>query len=118
MTSSIKAIVSNINESKRDPSTEVVIAPPAIYLALTRELADPSVAVSAQNVYDKPSGAFTGELSVEQLRDAKIDWSIVGHSERRVLLREDDDVCFLLFSLDRYEFTAKNVVLIFFWLFS
>lgn len=88
---SIKTIVNNINSAKRDPSTEVVIAPPTIYLTLTRELVDPSVAVAAQNVYDKPNGAFTGEVSVEHLKDAKIDWTIVGHSERRVLLREDDD---------------------------
>ncbi|EED22884.1 triosephosphate isomerase [Talaromyces stipitatus ATCC 10500] len=88
---SIKSIVSNINKAQRDPSTQVVIAPPAIYLTLTRELADPSVGVAAQNVFDRPNGAFTGELSVEQLKDAKIDWTIVGHSERRVLLREDDD---------------------------
>ncbi|OKL57867.1 Triosephosphate isomerase [Talaromyces atroroseus] len=91
VTDSIKSIVKNINEAKRDPTTEVVIAPPTIYLALTRELADPSIAVSAQNVYDKPNGAFTGELSVEQLNDTKIAWTLVGHSERRVLLREDDD---------------------------
>ncbi|KAH8705339.1 triosephosphate isomerase [Talaromyces proteolyticus] len=91
VTSTIKSIVSNLNNSKRDPNTEVVVAPPALYLALVRELADPSVGVAAQNVYDKPNGAFTGELSVEQLKDAKIDWAIVGHSERRVLLREDDD---------------------------
>lgn len=92
VTDSIKSIVNNINSSKRDPTTEVVIAPPAIYLTLVRELADSSVAVSAQNVYDKPNGAFTGELSVEQLKDTKITWTLVGHSERRVLLREDDDV--------------------------
>ncbi|QKX58338.1 uncharacterized protein TRUGW13939_05460 [Talaromyces rugulosus] len=88
---SIKSIVNNLNAAKRDPSTEVVVSPPALYLALVRELADSSIGVSAQNVYDKPNGAFTGELSVEQLKDAKIDWTLVGHSERRVLLREDDD---------------------------
>lgn len=91
VTDSIKSIVNNINNAKRDPNTEVVIAPPAIYLTLTRELADPSIGVSAQNVYDKPNGAFTGELSVEQLKDTKIDWALVGHSERRTLLREDDE---------------------------
>jgi triosephosphate isomerase len=48
--------------------------------------------VAAQNVYDKPNGAFTGELSVAQLKDSKIDWTLVGHSERRVILKEDDDV--------------------------
>lgn len=61
---------------------------------LVRQLADPKIAVSAQNVFDKPNGAYTGEVSVEQLRDAKIDWTIIGHSERRVLLREDDEVSF------------------------
>ncbi|CRG84447.1 triosephosphate isomerase (TIM) [Talaromyces islandicus] len=88
---SIKSIVKNLNDAKRDPTTEVVVSPPSLYLTLVRELADPSVGVSAQNVYDKPNGAFTGELSVEQLKDAKIGWTLVGHSERRVLLREDDD---------------------------
>ncbi|KAL1975918.1 hypothetical protein VTN31DRAFT_4310 [Thermomyces dupontii] len=42
-------------------------------------------------VSDDSNGAFTGEISVEQLRDIRVDWVIIGHSERRVLLREDDD---------------------------
>jgi triosephosphate isomerase len=89
---SVTSIVDNLNRAQRDPTTEVVIAPPSLYLLLARQLADPSIAIAAQNVYDKPNGAFTGELSVEQLKDVKINWTIVGHSERRVLLREDDDV--------------------------
>lgn len=48
------------------------------------------IQVAAQNVFDKPNGAFTGEISVEQLIDSKITWAILGHSERRVVLREDD----------------------------
>lgn len=83
----------NLNAAKLDNSTEVVISPPAIYLALTRELADPKIGVAAQNVYDKPNGAFTGEISVEQLRDTKINWAVIGHSERRVILKETDEVC-------------------------
>ncbi|OJD15052.1 triosephosphate isomerase [Emergomyces pasteurianus Ep9510] len=88
---SIKQIISNLNSAKLDPNTEVVIAPPAIYLVLARELSNKEIAVSAQNVFDKPNGAFTGELSVDQLKDAKINWTLAGHSERRVILREDDD---------------------------
>lgn len=48
--------------------------------------------MASQNVYDKPNGAFTGELSVSQLLDSSITWSILGHSERRTILGETDDV--------------------------
>lgn len=47
--------------------------------------------MAAQNVFDKPNGAFTGEISVEQLKDSNITWTLLGHSERRVILRESDD---------------------------
>ena len=89
---SISDIIANLNTSNLDSNTEVVIAPPALYLLLARSLADQKIGVSAQNVYDKPNGAFTGELSVEQLQDSKVSWTLVGHSERRVILKEDDDV--------------------------
>lgn len=106
---SITSIINNLNKAQRDPNTEVVIAPPSIYLLLARQLADPQIAISAQNVYDKPNGAFTGEISVEQLRDAKIDWTIIGHSERRVLLREDDDVGDLPVSLQQTCLEPQNL---------
>ena len=89
---SIKDIIGNLNAANLDPSTEVVVAPPSLYLLLAREVADSKIEIAAQNVFDKPNGAFTGELSVDQLRDAKITWTLAGHSERRVILKEDDDV--------------------------
>jgi len=69
---------------------EVVIAPPTLYLLLAREQLKPELQVAAQNVFDKPNGAFTGEISVDQLKDSNIKWTLVGHSERRTILREDD----------------------------
>ena len=39
--------------------------------------------VGAQNVSQNPDGAFTGEVSAEQLADYEIEWVLVGHSERR-----------------------------------
>ncbi|KAJ4343148.1 triosephosphate isomerase [Ascochyta clinopodiicola] len=87
---SIKKIVQNLNDAKLDPNAEVVIAPPALYLLLTREHLRKGLEVAAQNVYDKPNGAFTGEISAEQLKDSGITWTILGHSERRTILQEDD----------------------------
>ncbi|KIW00039.1 triosephosphate isomerase [Verruconis gallopava] len=87
---SIREIIHNLNNAKLDPNTEVVIAPPSLYLLLAREHLRKGIEVAAQNVFDKPNGAFTGEISVEQLKDSGITWTILGHSERRVLLNEDD----------------------------
>ncbi|KAL2181361.1 Triosephosphate isomerase [Thermothelomyces heterothallicus CBS 202.75] len=90
---SIKTIVKGLNEAQLDPNVEVVIAPPAIYLHLAQsELKKPGIEVSAQNVYDKPNGAYTGEISVSQLKDSGVNWTILGHSERRTLLGETDGV--------------------------
>ncbi|KAL8763213.1 MAG: hypothetical protein Q9184_000930 [Pyrenodesmia sp. 2 TL-2023] len=71
-------------------SKEVVIAPPALYLLLAREHLRDGIEVAAQNVFDKPNGAFTGEISAEQLKDSGIRWVLTGHSERRVIMGEQD----------------------------
>ncbi|EHY52849.1 triosephosphate isomerase [Exophiala dermatitidis] len=87
----IKEIAHNLSSAKLDPNTEVVVAPPSLYLLLAREHLAPHIEVAAQNVFDKPNGAFTGEISAQQLKDSNITWVVLGHSERRTILREDDD---------------------------
>jgi triosephosphate isomerase (TIM) len=75
----------------------VVISPPAPYLLLAKEHLRKDIQVAAQNVFDKPNGAFTGEISASQLQDLGITWTLTGHSERRTILREDDEVNDVLF---------------------
>jgi len=87
---SITGIIHHLNKAELDPNTEVIIAPPALYLLLAREHLRKGIEVAAQNVFNKPNGAFTGEISAEQLLDSGISWALVGHSERRVVLGEDD----------------------------
>jgi len=78
-------------DERLTPEPEVVIAPPALYLLLAREHLRKGIEVAAQNVFDKPNGAFTGEISAQQLKDSGITWAILGHSERRQILQETDD---------------------------
>jgi triosephosphate isomerase len=68
---------------------DVVIAPPFVYL---KEVAAKFANAGAQNGADQKSGAFTGEISAEMLRDCGARFVIVGHSERRTIYGEDDAV--------------------------
>ncbi|CEH17467.1 triosephosphate isomerase [Ceraceosorus bombacis] len=89
---STKKLIDILKSAQLDPKAEVVVAPPALHLLLTKELLSGSkIGVSAQNAYHKASGAFTGEISVTQLKDAGIPWVILGHSERRTLFGEKDE---------------------------
>ncbi|MCJ1463513.1 triosephosphate isomerase [Pseudocyphellaria aurata] len=87
---SITEIIDHLNSASIDSKTEVVVAPSGIYLLLAREHLRKEIEVASQNVFDKPNGAFTGEISAEQLKDSGIRWTLIGHSERRVILGEDN----------------------------
>ena len=71
---------------------DVVIAPPAPYLDMTRQTLRKDLFVASQNVHAAQSGAFTGELSYEMLKDLDVNWTIIGHSERREIFKESDEV--------------------------
>ena len=72
---------------------DVVVCPPFVYLwAVAQALAGSYIEVGAQDVYFEPKGAFTGEISVEMLKDTGCQYVIVGHSERRHVIGESDEL--------------------------
>ncbi|MCD6680278.1 MAG: triose-phosphate isomerase [Burkholderiaceae bacterium] len=82
---------------EREPlaGLEVAVCPPFPYLAQAAgKLSGSPIEWGAQNVSDRPDGAFTGEVSAKMLVDLGCRWVIIGHSERRQSMGEtDDDVC-------------------------
>ncbi len=77
---------------KAPTAAELMICPPATLLAAFAKTAEGSaVAIGAQDCHAEPSGAFTGDLSAEMLKDAGATAAIVGHSERRTLHGEADE---------------------------
>jgi triosephosphate isomerase len=73
---------------------EVVIIPPFTALAKVTEALGKAqnIKVGAQNMYWEKSGAFTGEISAPLLRDLFVHYVVLGHSERRMLFCETDEV--------------------------
>ncbi len=72
---------------------QVGVAPPFVYLdAVAGVLAGSSVKLGAQDVYYEPNGAFTGEISLEMLKDLSVQFCLAGHSERRHILGETPEL--------------------------
>jgi len=72
---------------------DVAVCPPFVYLpSAAKILAGSSIGVGAQDVYFEGNGAFTGEVSVEMLKDVGCRYVIVGHSERRHVIGETDEL--------------------------
>lgn len=71
--------------------TYLVLAPPFVHLSAVRHLmkSHPMMYLAAQNLHEKDSGAYTGEISGPMLRSVGCDFVIIGHSERRQLFQED-----------------------------
>ncbi len=78
---------------KRCEGVEVVVCPPFTVLALAREeLKGSHISLGAQNCYAEATGAFTGEVSAEMLKDIGCEYVILGHSERRTIFGETDEL--------------------------
>jgi triosephosphate isomerase len=76
----------------KDAEAEVVVCPPYICIAAVAELIkDTNIELGAQNVYFEKSGAYTGEVSIDMLKEAGVRYIIIGHSERRQYFNETDE---------------------------
>ena len=73
--------------------TEVIVGPPFLCLQkIAEHLKDSYIGVAAQNLHFEDQGAFTGECSGKQIKDAGAGYVIVGHSERRQYFAETDEM--------------------------
>ncbi|NVK22539.1 MAG: triose-phosphate isomerase [Kangiellaceae bacterium] len=91
---SIRELMSGISEQlQSDWRCEVLVCPPAVYISTVKQLiGDKTVSLGAQNVSEQVQGAFTGEVSADMLTDIGCQYVLVGHSERRSLYGESDEL--------------------------
>jgi triosephosphate isomerase (TIM) len=72
---------------------DVAVAPPFVYMTtVAGALSGSQVALGAQNAFYEDSGAFTGETSCAMLKDVGCSFAILGHSERRHVIGETDEL--------------------------
>ncbi len=82
----------NLEQILGDTNVEVVVCPPFTALSPLCALGMERIKLGAQNMSNKESGAYTGETSVLMLQDVCCDYVIIGHSERRQLFNETDQI--------------------------
>ena len=87
-----KALVEALKPLVADAEAEVVVFPTYVNLAAVKELlAGTNIKLGAQNCHFEKSGAFTGEISVDMLKEIGVEFVIIGHSERREYYAETDE---------------------------
>lgn len=86
-------LIEKIKEYEISPDVEAVFCVPSIDIPVVREhLEGTNFFLGAQNFFSEKQGAYTGEISGPMLKDYGVEYLIIGHSERRTIFGEDDEM--------------------------
>jgi len=88
-----KLVSEILNGLGKDNKVEVIVCPPFTSLSEVNSLLKSTqIKLGAQNMYYEESGAYTSEISADMLKSVGCEYVILGHSERRVIFNESDEL--------------------------
>ena len=91
--SSISLLLHALTAEEKKSAATLAVFPPYVYLQKTHDsLKNTDLSYGAQNVYPAISGAYTGEIAGPMLKDLGCKYVMVGHSERRHIFGESDEI--------------------------
>lgn len=89
----LKLLKSTVRASKMGSGVKIVICAPFLMVPTVNAIIKgSSISTGAQNLSEGTQGAFTGEVSAHLLKDYGVEYVIIGHSERRYIFDETDEV--------------------------
>ncbi len=91
--SETKVLISKLKDGCNQTESDVIFIVPSIDVIVAKEcLNGTNIKLGTQNFYYEDKGAFTGEISANMILDAGATYVIIGHSERRQIFKEDDEM--------------------------
>ena len=87
-------LMKEFSQLTRSKHNEIIICPPFTLLDSAKTLLPNFIKIGAQNCSEEDRGPFTGEISASMLKEKSVSHVLVGHSERRTLFKETNDVVF------------------------
>ena len=84
-------LVNQLNEKIEESTVRVIAFPPSIYVLPISKMSQGKFDLGVQNFYAKSAGAYTGEISIPQVKSVGGSIGLIGHSERREYFQEGNE---------------------------
>ena len=85
-------LIRELNTEKFDSDVRIILFPPSLFIDRISKVIESSIQLGVQNFSNNYNGAYTGEISINQVKSVGAKIGLIGHSERRSYYNEGDDI--------------------------